>query len=124
MALNRRAYVGVLVTLASAGTVYNLKALVDPILVAETQNTSGVIVESSGAVREMNLQAFAGNTGVIFLGDAKLVAGGAGRASGQLAKTDPPRHYGTGDINSVDYAQIYVTPDTDGDKLYVELLVN
>jgi hypothetical protein len=123
MALNRRAYVGVLVTLTSNGSIYNLKTLVDAILTAESQNTTGATVESSGAAREMYLQAPAGNSGSVYVGDANLVAGGSGRASGELVKGGAPRHYGTGDTKSVDFSQIYATPATNGDKLYVELLV-
>lgn len=120
MALSRRAYVGVTVTLTSNAVVYNVLALVQAIIEAESKYDGQT--NSPGSAREMTLQAPAANTGTVFIGDALLAAAGAGRCGGEIAK-GTLRHYGTGDLKNVDLGQIYASPATNGDKLYVELLV-
>ncbi len=121
MALSRRAYVGVVLTLADHTKIYNLLDLINTVIAAESKYDGQT--QCSGTARELYIQPLPGNTGTIFIGDALLAAGGGGRASGELAKTAAPRHYGTGDTKSVDVGQMYVTPATDNDKLYVEVLV-
>lgn len=120
MALSRRSYVGVQVTLTSNAVVYNLLTLVDAVIAAESKWDGQTTCP--GAARELVLQAPIGNTGTVYLGDALMVAAGAGRQSGEIVK-GASRHYGTGDTKGVDLAQIYVTPATNGDKLNVEVLV-
>lgn len=121
MALNRRHYLGVQVTLAANNVIYNLKALVDAVLQAE--GGAAVSVESPGACRELKLGAPTGNTGTIFVGDGLLVPTGAGRQAGEIPK-GTTRLYGLGDCNNVDFGQIYATPATAGDKLNVEIMVS
>lgn len=116
----KRSYVGVQVTLADHTKTYLLLDLVNAVIAAET-NWDGSAV-CGAAAKQMILQAPTGNTGTVYVGDALLVAAGAGRQSGEIVKA-ASRVYGTGDCNSVDLGQIYVTPATDNDKLNVEVMV-
>lgn len=115
-----RSYVGVQVTLASHLATYNLLALVNAVIAAESGQASGSVCPAH--CRELKLQAPTGNAGIVYVGDGLLVAAGAGRQAGEIVKTNM-RTYGTGDLASVDLGHIYVTPATDGDKLNVEVLV-
>lgn len=115
-----RSYVGVQVTLADNTKNYNLLALVNAVIAAESGQASGSVCPSH--CRELKIQAPTGNTGTVYVGDGLLVPAGAGRQSAEIAK-GTLRTYGTGDLNMVDLGHLYVTPATNNDKLNVEVLV-
>lgn len=115
-----RSYVGVQVTMADHTKTYNLLALVNAVIAAESGQAGGSVCPSH--CRELKLQGPTANTGTIYVGDGLLVAAGAGRQSGEIAK-GTSRTYGTGDLNNVDLGHLYVSPATDNDKLNVEVLV-
>ena len=117
----KRGYVGVQVTIPDNTTIHLLLDLVNAVIAAETAWDGSAI--AAGACRELKLQGPSGNTGSIFVGDALLVAAGAGRQGGEIAK-GTMREYGTGDHNDVDLGQIYVTAATASDKLNVEIMVS
>lgn len=114
-----RSYVGVQVTLASNAVVYNLLTLVNAVIAGESGQAAGSVCPAH--CRELKIQGPTANTGTVFIGDALLVAAGAGRQSGEIPK-GTIRLYGTGDLASVDLAHLYVTPATNGDKLNIEVM--
>lgn len=71
-----RNFVGVLVTLTSANTKYNIKTLVDAVLAAETGRDNAVVCP--GAARSVQIQSYPGidgvgaNTSDILIGDGEL----------------------------------------------------
>lgn len=116
----KRSYVGVQVTLADHTKTYLLLDLIDAVIAAETLWDGSAVC--GAAAKQMYLQNPSTNAGSIWVGDALLVAAGAGRCSAELVKS-AVRGYGTGDCNSVDLGQMYVTSATDNDKLNVEVMV-
>jgi len=79
---NRRNFVGVIVTLPAANTNYNILALTNEILAAETGTADKM--ECPGAARNVQIQSYPGidgigaNTNDILIGDGKLSTTRAG----------------------------------------------
>lgn len=122
-----RSFVAATVTLASANTKYNLKALVDAILAAES-NTD-VAVVCPGAPRFYSIQAYPGidagtgaNTKDVLIGDANLstsrigkilVAPATGVPAGEI--TDSSR------VSNCDFGDLYAQSSTTNQKLNIIL---
>src|SRR6266567_4231741 len=117
-----RNYVGVTVTLAAANTNYNLLALVNAILAAETgtDNTS----QCSGMARSVNLQAYPGiegtgiNTNDILVGDAFLST----TRIGYILNPGGAFHDST-HMNNVNVGDIYVRSAGTSQKINVTVVL-
>ena len=116
----RRNYVAVTVTLTLADTNYNLLALVNAVLAAETG--TDVNVQCPGAARNVQIQSHPGidsvgaNTADIIFGDAKLSTTRVGTVvspGGFLSDRSP--------INNVNLGEIYAQSHTAGQKLNITI---
>lgn len=123
MANPRRPYVAVLVTLASANTVYNLLDLVNTILAAETQGDN--TVRAPGMVRSISLQAFngvdgsGGNTKDVLIGDALL----ATTRMGYVLTIGQGSTYSSTWPNA-DFGSLYAMSAGTAQKICVELVMS
>lgn len=121
MPSNRRSFVAVQVTLTSANTNYNLLALVNAIIAAETGSPSTVAV---GMGRSLILQSNPGidgagaNTNDVLVGDGLLSTTRYGyvlAAVGGVFQDQSP-------INNVNLADIYVRSAGAGQKVNVQIV--
>lgn len=118
-----RNYVAVVVTLAAANTVYNLYALINAIVLAETQGDN--TIQAPGAARELTITAYNGidgtgaNTNDILFGDALLSTTrfGYSLSAGQTRDYRSP-------ITNVPLQEIYVLSAGTAQKLAVEITVS
>lgn len=121
---HRRAYIGITVNLASADTDYNLLALINAALAAQSPGDSSI--QAPGTARELNLQNATGNSNSIFVGDSNLSGSNMGVelvvGSGGPPSTAPgaSRTYRS-NISNVDVGSLYVRSPGTNQKLNVEL---
>ncbi len=114
MPTHKRSYVALTVTLTDANANYNLLALINAIVEAETKYAGA---NCPGMCRELNIQSDVNNTAQVIVGDGLLSA----TRVGYFLAIGGARAYRS-EINNVDLGSLYVRSTAAAQKLNVEVV--